>query len=264
MCAKVADAKVEGWTEEFRDRFAIVVDAVGGREAAADLVGYSADQISNWRQGRSAAPLFRVADLCDRAGVTLDWLLTGHSGRLAGIDPMQFRAALDIIARLDPGQDRFEAVRTISLSDLRTDPVFERATDWFARTGGNFSADDRYTGDVERASVVHAAPEASLPEYLHCGPGSVVATYYGHEFARDPRAHSRTLDRELETRAAFEYRRVVDAGEPRASWVSTNVTIENVTRHLRYNRLVMPVRYRDVPAVMVLCRETHPPMPVAG
>ena len=63
-----------GWSPEFGERLSLIFERIGSKRASAEVVGYSEDQLSNWRSGRSKIPLVAAARLCVTADVPLDWL----------------------------------------------------------------------------------------------------------------------------------------------------------------------------------------------
>lgn len=259
----MANSTVEGWSEEFRERFRVLAHRVGGMSRAADLLGYSANQMANWRDGTSSPSLFKVSRLCASGGVTVDWLLYGTVGPLAGVDPGELRSAIATLAALQPTGATAEASRSVAIDHLRADPVMARAVDWFEKTGGRIAARSGLSRELETFAIIHAVPEAGPAEYLHCGAGSMAAVYYGRDFAEDPRGHASDLDIDFESRAAEEYRLSMAIGRPRAMWVSTVAVIDGLTRCFRYNRVVLPVEIEGAAAVMVLARETHQPVLLA-
>lgn len=70
-----------GYELEFHERFAQLLQMVGGPGRAAKLLGRGATTIDNWRTGRSRVPFWDMLILADAAGVTLDWVATGHDRR---------------------------------------------------------------------------------------------------------------------------------------------------------------------------------------
>jgi phage repressor protein C with HTH and peptisase S24 domain len=74
--------------ESFGERFRLVLSRVGMLQRAADMTGYSSEQIAKWRDGKSRAAFLPLAILCKAAGVSLDWLAFGigtpdNSGEVA-------------------------------------------------------------------------------------------------------------------------------------------------------------------------------------
>jgi hypothetical protein len=63
-----------GWSPEFGARLSILYDKIGSKKAAAEVAGYSDDQLSNWQTGRSKIPLIAAMRLCVKAGASIDWL----------------------------------------------------------------------------------------------------------------------------------------------------------------------------------------------
>jgi transcriptional regulator with XRE-family HTH domain len=64
-----------GHSPQFRDRLGLVISRIGSLNEAAQIAGYSTDQIRKWRNGLSRPPLFPIARMATAAGVSLDWLL---------------------------------------------------------------------------------------------------------------------------------------------------------------------------------------------
>ena len=60
------------------DRLKIVLAQIGQLNRAAELTGYSAEQVAKWRDGKSQPKLEPMAILCEAAGMSLDWLATGR------------------------------------------------------------------------------------------------------------------------------------------------------------------------------------------
>ncbi|SMF26934.1 hypothetical protein SAMN06265365_110115 [Tistlia consotensis] len=73
-----AEEAVPGWTPAFGERFAELIDAVGGYHKAADLTGLQRDTLSRHARGKAKTPLHSAQILCETAGVSLDWLATGE------------------------------------------------------------------------------------------------------------------------------------------------------------------------------------------
>jgi phage repressor protein C with HTH and peptisase S24 domain len=74
--------------DRFGERFRLVLSRVGMLQTAADLTGYSSEQIAKWRDGKSRAAFLPMAILCKAAGVSLEWLAFGlgtpeNSGEIA-------------------------------------------------------------------------------------------------------------------------------------------------------------------------------------
>jgi phage repressor protein C with HTH and peptisase S24 domain len=62
----------------FKSRLKTVLAQVGQLKRAAELTGYSDEQIAKWRDGKSRPPFGPMAILCREANVSLDWLASGH------------------------------------------------------------------------------------------------------------------------------------------------------------------------------------------
>ena len=65
---------------EIRERLEELIKGVGGNVAAAEIAEVSPKQISRWRQGRSAPSVLTLGKLCEAAGKSIDWLMTGEEG----------------------------------------------------------------------------------------------------------------------------------------------------------------------------------------
>lgn len=63
------------------ERVSLLVDLAGGLTAAARLAKVTSDTVNNWRKPGARLPLHGVLPLCVAAGVSLDWLATGHMVR---------------------------------------------------------------------------------------------------------------------------------------------------------------------------------------
>jgi hypothetical protein len=63
------------------ERIEMLVTAVGGNSKAAKIAGVSTDTILNWKKAGSRLPLQEMLALAKEAGVTLDWIATGHDRR---------------------------------------------------------------------------------------------------------------------------------------------------------------------------------------
>lgn len=63
------------------ERVALLVELVGGLSRAAALAEVSPATISNWRKPGATLQIDGVLALCLEAGVSLDWLATGHMVR---------------------------------------------------------------------------------------------------------------------------------------------------------------------------------------
>lgn len=58
----------------FPDRFRLVLGRLGSLLRAAELSGYSPEQIAKWRDGKARPAFWPLAILAREAGVSLDWL----------------------------------------------------------------------------------------------------------------------------------------------------------------------------------------------
>ena len=61
----------------FCARFGEVLSRVGSLQSAAEMTGYSTDQVAKWRDGKSRPPFHPISILTKAAGLSLDWLATG-------------------------------------------------------------------------------------------------------------------------------------------------------------------------------------------
>ena len=82
----------------FRDRFKLVLSQIGTLQKAADLTGYSSDQVAKWRDGTARAPFLPLSILAQAAGMSLDWLAGGESAAPpASEDPEKDVAAISVL-----------------------------------------------------------------------------------------------------------------------------------------------------------------------
>jgi phage repressor protein C with HTH and peptisase S24 domain len=58
-----------------------LIEMVGGTGDAAEIADVSRDTINNWRKEGAAVPLQKALLLAQAAGVSLDWVATGHQVR---------------------------------------------------------------------------------------------------------------------------------------------------------------------------------------
>lgn len=63
------------------ERVTLLVEAVGGLKRASEIAGVSADTINNWRKEGAKLPMDGMLQLSQAAGVSLDWVATGHMVR---------------------------------------------------------------------------------------------------------------------------------------------------------------------------------------
>ncbi|MCA1972087.1 MAG: helix-turn-helix domain-containing protein [Caenispirillum sp.] len=63
---------------ELGTRLSTVVEALGGRSAAAEAADVSPTQITRYTKGRNVPPFDVVARLCAAAGVSMEWVATGR------------------------------------------------------------------------------------------------------------------------------------------------------------------------------------------
>lgn len=69
--------RVPGWTPEIGIRIALIIERFGGLKAAAEFLNTKAETVASWRDGKTRAPLFSIQALSEKAGFTLDWLVSG-------------------------------------------------------------------------------------------------------------------------------------------------------------------------------------------
>lgn len=120
----------------FYERFKEVLEALPTLQKAADLTGYSPEQIAKWRDRKAKPPFWPVTILARETGRSLDWLVTGHSpkevdtspGRIAEpmrdldqghqpdeLENLAFVAQLDVIASAGAG---YENIRPYEIGAL--------------------------------------------------------------------------------------------------------------------------------------------------
>ena len=75
--------KSEGWRKMVGQRLAMGIAALGKKPAdIARLLGISQQRLSNYINGRRPFDITFAMQLCDRFGLTLDWL---YRGEMAGL-----------------------------------------------------------------------------------------------------------------------------------------------------------------------------------
>lgn len=62
----------------FLRRFTLLVQLLGGKRAAARLIGMTDHQVRRWESGHSRIPLFAAVAFCRVAGVSIGWLVDGQ------------------------------------------------------------------------------------------------------------------------------------------------------------------------------------------
>ena len=72
---------VPGFTLEIHERVTALVEMAGGLVESSKLAGVDRDTVNNWRKAGARVPLLGLLPLAIRAGVTLDWVATGHQQR---------------------------------------------------------------------------------------------------------------------------------------------------------------------------------------
>lgn len=60
------------------ERVALLVEWVGGLARAAEIARVTTSTINNWRKKGAALPVDGMLLLCTEAGLSLDWIATGH------------------------------------------------------------------------------------------------------------------------------------------------------------------------------------------
>lgn len=81
MSSLVTSFGVAGFEVSRHERIAMLVEMVGGQGPAAKLAQVSHDTVNNWRKPGSRVPLEGMLALAVAAGVSLDWIATGHQVR---------------------------------------------------------------------------------------------------------------------------------------------------------------------------------------
>lgn len=118
------------------DRLNMLVAAVGGRLRAAQIAGVSGSTIDNWRKPGASVPLEEMRALAEVAGVSLDWLASGHSFR-----------PINASAEKDVDRDEFVAVPRLNVEasagsgtlatqeDEEANGVLAFRREWLRRSG---------------------------------------------------------------------------------------------------------------------------------
>jgi len=120
-----------GDTTPLHERVARLIDAVGGTGEAAKLV--------DWRKEGASLPLQKILTLAVKAGVSLDWVATGHDVRpdiQSSIDAAGF-AEDDGFAFLPLYQARAGAGQGLVPVDEQVVERLAFRRDWLRRTGIN-------------------------------------------------------------------------------------------------------------------------------
>lgn len=81
MARAIKSIMVPGFTLEFHERVAALVEMVGGLVEASKVAGVDRDTVNNWRKAGARVPILGLLPLAVRAGVTLDWVATGNQQR---------------------------------------------------------------------------------------------------------------------------------------------------------------------------------------
>lgn len=81
------DQSVSTFTEEVATRFSELVELVGGRPAASEILeGLNVDTLTNYSIGKTKPPFYAAAFLCDATGKSLQWLATGRDEDASGAE----------------------------------------------------------------------------------------------------------------------------------------------------------------------------------
>jgi len=76
------------WQKHTAMRFGELVTVVGGRNNACQLIGnINPDTVSNWSTGKSRLPLYAANILCQAAGKSLNWLVSGYDDASGSSSP---------------------------------------------------------------------------------------------------------------------------------------------------------------------------------
>ncbi len=70
--------RVDGYTDQFGERFSSVIVRIGSLVEAGKLAGVTDEQIARWRDGLSKPNIFGISRLAEAAGVNLSWLALGE------------------------------------------------------------------------------------------------------------------------------------------------------------------------------------------
>lgn len=76
-----------GWTPAFGERLQTLFERVGGITKASSISGVTLETLASWRDGKSRPAFLALAGIAGRAGLSLDWLATGHTPAGAGAAP---------------------------------------------------------------------------------------------------------------------------------------------------------------------------------
>lgn len=100
------------WPDDvFYQRFKEVLDALGTLQLAAELAGFSAEQVAKWRDRKARPPLWPIVRLTKAANRSLDWLV-GHeqatnaqamAAMAPADDDIAYIPLLDVVASAGPG-----------------------------------------------------------------------------------------------------------------------------------------------------------------
>lgn len=63
---------------ERHERVSLLVEWVGGLARAAEIAQVTSSTINNWRKEGATLPVDGMLLLCQAAGLSLDWVATGH------------------------------------------------------------------------------------------------------------------------------------------------------------------------------------------
>lgn len=107
--AKVTNLSViAAFNLERHERVALLIEAVGGQRRAAEIAEVNADTINNWRKPGARLPIDGLLPICVAAGVSLDWVATGHMVR------PDIQARLSGFAEPGPGADPIPGFERLS------------------------------------------------------------------------------------------------------------------------------------------------------
>jgi hypothetical protein len=68
---------VYGFTVEIGNRIKRTIESSGGLTAAAAIANTTDDTLMNWYKGNSRPNLFGISAIAHKAGVSVDWIMTG-------------------------------------------------------------------------------------------------------------------------------------------------------------------------------------------
>ncbi|MEX2482083.1 MAG: S24 family peptidase [Gammaproteobacteria bacterium] len=86
-----------GYSPDFSERLAKVIDSAGSLVKAGELAGVSDEQVARWRDGLSKPNFFGLGSLAIATGYSLDWILTGEG--MQGAKWRDLRAEVERLAQ---------------------------------------------------------------------------------------------------------------------------------------------------------------------